>query len=263
MCSTSVTSAPIRRKNCASSTPTAPPPSTIRLAGMLLAQIASRFVQYVDVAEALERRNRRHAIRSRRRARRTRSRARRPRRRQVRTTRALAAHELGALILDPAGVPRVVAPVRHLVAPPEHALDVDLSGHRLGGAGRALRGSHDLGRPQQRLRRQARVVGALAAGELALDDRDLDVGIETAQRPDEVLAARAGAQHDDASAGHQTERAGFEPATHLSARTRFPVALLRPLGHLSKGRSLARRRALSPASRDGRRTPRRPGSAAR
>src|SRR5712691_3579616 len=32
----------------------------------------------------------------------------------------------------------------------------------------------------------------------------------------------------------KTERAGFEPATHLSARTRFPVALLRPLGHLSE-----------------------------
>src|SRR5437870_5884240 len=31
-----------------------------------------------------------------------------------------------------------------------------------------------------------------------------------------------------------TERAGFEPATDLSARTRFPVALLRPLGHLSR-----------------------------
>src|SRR4029453_19453501 len=31
----------------------------------------------------------------------------------------------------------------------------------------------------------------------------------------------------------EAERAGFEPATHLSARTRFPVALLRPLGHLS------------------------------
>jgi hypothetical protein len=29
------------------------------------------------------------------------------------------------------------------------------------------------------------------------------------------------------------EREGFEPSTHLSARTRFPVALLRPLGHLS------------------------------
>src|SRR4051795_9437768 len=33
----------------------------------------------------------------------------------------------------------------------------------------------------------------------------------------------------------RAERAGFEPATHLSARTRFPVALLRPLGHLSEG----------------------------
>src|ERR1700751_5185113 len=32
-----------------------------------------------------------------------------------------------------------------------------------------------------------------------------------------------------------TEREGFEPSTHLSARTRFPVALLRPLGHLSEG----------------------------
>src|SRR5881392_4460116 len=35
----------------------------------------------------------------------------------------------------------------------------------------------------------------------------------------------------------RAERAGFEPATHLSARTRFPVALLRPLGHLSVLRS--------------------------
>ena len=30
-----------------------------------------------------------------------------------------------------------------------------------------------------------------------------------------------------------TERAGFEPAKRLSTLTRFPVALLRPLGHLS------------------------------
>ena len=34
----------------------------------------------------------------------------------------------------------------------------------------------------------------------------------------------------------RTERAGFEPATQLSPRTRFPVALLRPLGHLSEGK---------------------------
>src|SRR3954454_23491887 len=32
----------------------------------------------------------------------------------------------------------------------------------------------------------------------------------------------------------QAEGEGFEPSTHLSARTRFPVALLRPLGHPSE-----------------------------
>src|SRR3954454_14130634 len=37
----------------------------------------------------------------------------------------------------------------------------------------------------------------------------------------------------------KAERAGFEPSTHLSARTRFPVALLRPLGHLSEALSVA------------------------
>ena len=43
-----------------------------------------------------------------------------------------------------------------------------------------------------------------------------------------------------------TERAGFEPATQLSPRTRFPVALLRPLGHLSESDNLSVR---LPASR--------------
>src|SRR5204863_6970060 len=38
-------------------------------------------------------------------------------------------------------------------------------------------------------------------------------------------------------AAPRAERAGFEPATDLSARTRFPVALLRPLGHLSGPRA--------------------------
>ena len=60
-----------------------------------------------------------------------------------------------------------------------------------------------------------------------------------------------------------TERAGFEPATHLSARTRFPVALLRPLGHLSpsgsrvasadeRGRFARRRAPLPPRPRTAR-----------
>ena len=29
------------------------------------------------------------------------------------------------------------------------------------------------------------------------------------------------------------ERAGFEPAIHVAAHTRFPSVLLQPLGHLS------------------------------
>ena len=36
---------------------------------------------------------------------------------------------------------------------------------------------------------------------------------------------------------NEAERAGFEPATRLSTSTRFPVALLRPLGHLSAPRA--------------------------
>ncbi len=32
----------------------------------------------------------------------------------------------------------------------------------------------------------------------------------------------------------RTERQGFEPWSHLAAATRFPSALLQPLGHLSK-----------------------------
>ena len=52
-----------------------------------------------------------------------------------------------------------------------------------------------------------------------------------------VLAVRRGLVGETWFPPRVTERAGFEPATHLSARTRFPVALLRPLGHLSVLRS--------------------------
>ena len=50
----------------------------------------------------------------------------------------------------------------------------------------------------------------------------------------------------------ETERAGFEPATQLSPRTRFPVALLRPLGHLSERANLSAR-PTTPRGRAGRR----------
>src|SRR5262249_22000636 len=115
----------------------------------------------------------------------------------------------------------------------------------------------------QRLRRQARVIRALAACELTLDDGDLDVRVEPTERSDEVLATRARAEHEHPSVSHQTERAGFEPATHLSARTRFPVALLRPLGHLSTRRQPSGVSARLTARRPTRRTRPRPGSVAR
>ena len=53
------------------------------------------------------------------------------------------------------------------------------------------------------------------------------------RRPVAKVGSGRGARGAGGSTRAQAERAGFEPATHLSARTRFPVALLRPLGHLS------------------------------
>ena len=61
--------------------------------------------------------------------------------------------------------------------------------------------------------------------------RGLSPGATTSERPPSTLLPRGVRRKCEA------ERAGFKPATHLSARTRFPVALLRPLGHLSALRS--------------------------
>ena len=66
--------------------------------------------------------------------------------------RGVSPHELGSLLREPVRVPRVVATVGHLIAPPEHALDVDLACRRLGGSGGEPGGSENLGRAQQRLR---------------------------------------------------------------------------------------------------------------
>ncbi len=96
-------------------------------------------------------------------------------------------------------MPRVVPAVRDLVPPLEDALDVELARERLRRARRVPRGRDDLARPQERLRRQAGVVRALTAGELAFDDDDLDVRVEPPERADEVLSARTGPQHDHAS----------------------------------------------------------------
>src|SRR5439155_61800 len=60
----------------------------------------------------------------------------------------------------------------------------------------------------------------------------LDPAPSTTTRPLAPITRPPLAQ-EETPRGVSAERAGFEPATHLSARTRFPVALLRPLGHLS------------------------------
>ena len=77
----------------------------------------------------------------------------------------------------------------HEVAPRERGLDVDL-----GSCLRVARAVDRLARPQQRLGRDARVVGALAADELALDDRDAQAALR--QRPGAVLPGGAAADHD-------------------------------------------------------------------
>ena len=78
----------------------------------------------------------------------------------------------------------------HEVAVLERGGDVDL-----GGRARLARGLHRLARPQQRLGRDAGVVRALTADQLALDDRDLQAAVR--QRAGAVLAGRTGAQDDD------------------------------------------------------------------
>ena len=79
-----------------------------------------------------------------------------------------AAHEVDAVVGQPALLAGVGVVGDHEVAPGERGLDVDLRGGR-----RLARLLDRLAGPQQRLGRDARVVRALAADQLALDDRDL------------------------------------------------------------------------------------------
>ena len=69
----------------------------------------------------------------------------------------------------------------HEVAPRERGLDVDLRS-----SGRVVRGPDRLARTQQRLRRDARPVRALAPDELTLDERDTQAAF--GERADTVLA---------------------------------------------------------------------------
>ena len=69
-----------------------------------------------------------------------------------------------------------------------------------------------------------------------------DASLRARMRAEQCCAARAARRSVRSAARgggrspaplREAEREGFEPSTHLSAGTRFPVAFLRPLGHLS------------------------------
>src|SRR4029077_1693988 len=107
----------------------------------------------------------------------------------------LAAEQIDALAVQPLhlAVVRVVGDLE--IAPGERRRDIELAGDRLSGAGRVMRLGDRLARAQQRLRRNACPVRALAADELALGDRHPQTPL--GQTAGTVLAGRSGAHDDD------------------------------------------------------------------
>ena len=172
--SISVTWLPSVWNACESSTPTTPPPRTTSRSGISLVVVASRFVHAPSISS-------------------------RPgiggifgagARRQedgalgldllvadadapLAGEPAVAADQLDPPVLEPRQLRVVVEVVDDLVAPRERRRDVELAGHRLGGARDPLDLRERLVGPQQRLRGHARPERALAADQPVLDDRDL------------------------------------------------------------------------------------------
>ena len=95
-----------------------------------------------------------------------------------------------------------------------------------------------LTREADRGRRRVRVVGRRQVAPES--NRGLACSLRARSSPGGSIAFQPCRAEKEGPAGEpwvpppRTERAGFEPATQLSPRTRFPVALLRPLGHLSR-----------------------------
>ena len=107
-----------------------------------------------------------------------------------------AAQQVDALARQPALLAGVGVVGDHEVTPGERRLDVDLRARR-----RVARRVHRLARAQQRLRRDARPVGALAPDQLALDEGDPQAAF--GQRAGAVLARRAAAEDDDVVVAHR------------------------------------------------------------
>ncbi len=96
-----------------------------------------------------------------------------------------AAQEVDARSRQPALLPGVGVLGHHEVAPRECGPDVDLCGGR-----RLARGMHRLAGSQERLRRDARPVRALAPDQLTLDDGDAQPAVRPARRRSAHQASR-------------------------------------------------------------------------
>ena len=104
---------------------------------------------------------------------------------------ALAAHQVDALALGPCRLARVVI-ARHLeVAPRERRAHVQVAAGGLRRSRRLAGGLERLARPQERLRRDAGPVRALASEQLPFDDRHLRASIGESRR----RSARPGSLH--------------------------------------------------------------------
>jgi hypothetical protein len=96
--------------------------------------------------------------------------------------------------LEPRHLAGVIKVVNDLVTPGENRRHVELAGHRLCRPGDPPCLIERLGGSQQRLGGHARVVGALAADQLCLDNRHRLARVTEATR--ENLAGRPGSDHD-------------------------------------------------------------------
>src|SRR4051812_46460284 len=222
--SISVTSLPKRWNACASSTPTGPPPSTMRLSGSSLNSVASRLVQRPSTSRrpSIGGMTGDEPVATTMLSVLVQAAAGRDAARPLDV--ALAADELDALLVEP--LDRVlVLPVRgHEVAVLERRAEVDRPVHRLRGARHLARSLHGLARPQERLRRDARPVRALAADQLALDDRDAHATIRQfpgADLPDRTRSdddCVVAISHAFPSCCHQLTRRGPGPDRRRRAR---------------------------------------------
>ena len=101
--------------------------------------------------------------------------------------------------------------------------------------------------PVRRLSRSHRHREERVLLHLGLLELPADVGRDAYHSGRAASRRRAGSRTPSRNPARAAEREGFEPSRHLSAPTRFPVVLLRPLGHLSEAAKGSR----SPAVRSG------------